>query len=101
MQIQQVAESLPSAYLDWINEHLKSRKGEDYRRLAEGHDYGERLFATKVWLPIVGHFEHLHPEYAVTDFRDQQRYVDFAYIREPYRICIEIDGFGPHAKRAS
>ncbi|WP_127534563.1 helix-turn-helix domain-containing protein [Paenibacillus kobensis] len=88
-------------YQDWLEQHAKSRKGEAKRRLAEGHGYAEKLFATKVWLPAVGHFDYLHPEYEVKDFGDQLRFLDFAYIRPPYRICIEIDGFGPHARDAN
>lgn len=85
----------------WLQQHLKSRKGEDKRRLIEGHGYAEKLFATQIWFPVVGHFEYLHPEYAVSDFGDKQRYLDFAYIRPPYRICFELDGFGPHVKDVS
>ncbi|WP_127533855.1 MarR family winged helix-turn-helix transcriptional regulator [Paenibacillus kobensis] len=88
-------------YKAWIEGHLKSRKGEERRRLEEGHQYAEKLFATQIWLPAVGHFKHLYPEYALTDYRDKARFVDFAYIRPPYRICIEIDGYGPHVQQAS
>ncbi|PWW00881.1 hypothetical protein DFQ01_11126 [Paenibacillus cellulosilyticus] len=85
----------------WIEEHLKRRKGEEKRRLEEGHQYAEQLFATQIWLPAVGHLEYLHPEYALTDFRDKQRFLDFAYIRPPYRICFEIDGYSSHAQQIS
>lgn len=88
-------------YERWMEDHLKQRKGEERRRLEEGHQYAERLFASQIWLPAVGHFEFLHPEYALTDFRDKQRFVDFAYIRPPYQICFEIDGYGPHAQQIS
>ena len=90
-----------ASYSLWMAEHLRRRKGEERRRLEEGHQYAERLFATQIWLPAVGHFEYLHPEYALTDFRDKQRFVDFAYIRPPYRICFEIDGYGPHVQQIS
>ena len=35
------------------------------------------------------------------DFKDGKRYLDFAYIRPGFRICIEIDGYGPHLKNSS
>lgn len=35
------------------------------------------------------------------DFKDGTRFLDFAYIRSPYQICLEIDGYGPHARDMS
>lgn len=89
------------AHREWLERHAGRRQGEAKRRLLEGHAYAEKLFAATVWLPAVGHFEFLHPEYEVKDCSDQPRFLDFAYIRPPYRICFEIDGFGPHARDAS
>jgi hypothetical protein len=37
----------------------------------------------------------------VNDFKEGTRYLDFAYIRPGIRICLEIDGFGPHLKNIS
>ncbi len=37
----------------------------------------------------------------MNDYRDGSRFLDFTYIRPPFRISIEIDGFGPHQKNAS
>ncbi|MBD2872336.1 DNA-binding response regulator [Paenibacillus sp. IB182493] len=71
------------------------------RRLEERDDHGERLFAMDVWWPVVGSFDDLHPEYEVNDYRDGSRFLDFAYLRPPYRISIEIDGFGTHQRNAS
>ncbi|MFD2611776.1 DNA-binding response regulator [Paenibacillus gansuensis] len=45
-----------------------------------------------------GALRQLHAEYEVADFRDGSRFLDFAYLRGPHRICIEIDGFGPHVR---
>ncbi|MEW9699911.1 DNA-binding response regulator [Paenibacillus sp. SI8] len=81
-----------------IQAHDERRTGERLRRLREGHGHAEKLFLQQVWWGAVGHFRHLHPEYEVKDFTDGSRYVDFAYLRPPYRICIEIDGYGPHAR---
>lgn len=100
-QRQQRSEAVQESYQMWLEQHLRRRKGEEKRRLEEGHQYAEQLFATQIWLPAVGHLEYLHPEYALTDFRDRQRFIDFAYIRPPYRICFEIDGYGPHAQHVS
>ncbi|MDF2938380.1 MAG: DNA-binding response regulator [Paenibacillaceae bacterium] len=86
------------AYEAFINKHKKSRTGEDRRRLEEGHGHAERMFLEQVWWPAIGHFEDLIPEYQVTDYKGGTRYLDFAWVRSPYRICIEIDGYGPHQR---
>lgn len=82
----------------WIREHQKRRSGERLRRLNEGHAYAEKWFAETVWWPAFGSFDQLHPEYEVFDFKDGSRFLDFAYIQGGVRICIEIDGFGPHRR---
>jgi hypothetical protein len=82
----------------WLEAHLKVRSGERLRRLKEGHAHGEKLFLEQVWWPAVGQFEHLHPEYEVYDFRDGVRYLDFAYLRPPYRVDVEVDSFGSHSR---
>ncbi|MEH7179198.1 DNA-binding response regulator [Neobacillus vireti] len=46
-------------------------------------------------------FQISHPEYEVDDFKDGKRYLDFAYIRPAIRICLEVDGYGPHLKNIS
>ncbi|NIK78613.1 DNA-binding MarR family transcriptional regulator [Paenibacillus castaneae] len=90
-------------YSDWILEHSELRESlsERRRRLVERDDHGERLFALSIWLPVAGNFEFLHPEYEVNDYRDGSRFLDFAYIRPPFRISIEIDGYGTHQRNAS
>ena len=85
-------------YNKWLKQQEAGRKGESLRRLQEGHGHAERLFAHEVWWPAIGNFEHLYPEYEVADFRDGTRYLDFAYLKPPHRICMEIDGYGPHAR---
>lgn len=91
------------AYRVWVLMHteLRERSSERRRRLVERDDHGEQLFAYEIWWPVVGSFEHLHPEYEVNDYRDGSRFLDFAYIRPPYRISIEIDGYGTHQRNAS
>jgi very-short-patch-repair endonuclease len=88
-------------YAAFMQKHHKIRKGERARRLLEGHRHAEKLFLEQVWWPAFGHFENLHPEYEVSDFRDGNRYIDFAYIKHSLRVAIEIDGFGPHAAQIS
>jgi very-short-patch-repair endonuclease len=88
-------------YQTFMNTHLLARTGERLRRLQEGHNQAERLFLKKVWWPLFHQFRYLHPEYEVDDFRDGKRYLDFAYIRPAIRICLEIDGYGPHLKNIS
>ncbi len=88
-------------YRAFMERHLLERTGERQRRLEQGHASAEHLFLKNVWWPLYHDFENLHPEYEVDDFRDGKRYLDFAYIRSGLRICIEIDGYGPHLKNVS
>ncbi|HJV17830.1 MAG TPA: DUF559 domain-containing protein [Bacillales bacterium] len=88
-------------YQAFMNAHLQARTGERLRRLQEGHNQAEMLFLKQVWWPLFHHFRYLHPEYEVNDFKDGKRYLDFAYIRPAIRICLEIDGYGPHLKNIS
>ncbi|MEH7885094.1 DNA-binding response regulator [Bacillus sp. JJ1609] len=88
-------------YQAFMNAHLQVRTGERLRRLQEGHNQAERMFLRQVWWPLFYHFRYLHPEYEVNDFKDGKRYLDFAYIRPAIRICLEIDGYGPHLKNIS
>lgn len=88
-------------YQSFLNQHLQARDGERHRRLKEGQGKAELMFLEKVWWPLFQHFNYLHPEYEVDDFKDGKRYLDFAYIRPGGRICFEIDGYGPHFKNAS
>ncbi|RKN74133.1 DNA-binding response regulator [Paenibacillus ginsengarvi] len=86
------------AYESFMNEHKALRNGERLRRLQEGHGHAEKLFLEQIWWPAIGHFRDLHPEYEVKDFNDASRFIDFAYIRPPFRIAFEIDGYGPHMR---
>ncbi len=88
-------------YQAFMNAHLQARTGERLRRLQEGHSQAEMLFLKQVWWPLFHHFRYLHPEYEVNDYKDGKRYLDFAYIRPAIRICLEVDGYGPHLKNIS
>lgn len=89
-------------YDSWYNEQIQHSGGNRRARLIEGHGHAEQVFLRHVWYPAFRSFEHLHPEYEVSDFRDGSRFIDFAYIRYPFMLAIEIDGYGriprkPHA----
>lgn len=90
-------QAFEAGYNAWMKQQIAASTGERRRRLRE-HGYLEKKFLLNVWWPAVGSFEHLHAEYEVADFRDGVRYLDFAYVRMPHRICLEADGFGPHTR---
>ncbi|MDF2937334.1 MAG: hypothetical protein K0Q90_2707 [Paenibacillaceae bacterium] len=85
-------------YAAFLEHQQKGRSGESLRRLQEGHGYLEQLFLQQVWWPAMGSFEHLFAEYEVSGLVQGFRFLDFAYLRPPYRLCFELDGFGSHAK---
>jgi len=89
------------AYERFMKEHLSRRKGERLRRLEQGHQYGEKLILQNTWYPAFGHFEKLHPEYEVRDFRSGVRYLDIAYVYEGFSIDVEADGYSPHQRDIS
>lgn len=84
----------------WLLSHLKRRTGERRGRLQRGHGHGERLFLQRVWWPLFGHFDDLHPEYEVVDWRGYPYYIDFAWIRGQCRFAFEIKGYGAHVLNA-
>lgn len=84
---------------EWLAYHLSRRTGERRDRLLRGHNHGERLFLKRVWWPLFGHFDHLHPEYEVADWRGRPWFVDFAWIRGPSKFAFEIKGYGPHVQQ--
>ncbi|WP_276354705.1 hypothetical protein [Cohnella caldifontis] len=52
----------------WLDSHLARRKGERKRRLEAGHAHAEKEMQRKIWIPVFGNLEYLHPEYEVRDF---------------------------------
>jgi very-short-patch-repair endonuclease len=84
------------AYEVWMANHRRLRTGERKRRLIDLSNHAEKMFILKVWWPAFGHLKGLHPEFEVRDFKDGWRYLDFAFISEGLRVCIEIDGYGSH-----
>jgi hypothetical protein len=89
------------AYERFMQYHLSKRTGERLRRLEKGHQYGEKLLLQNAWYPAFGHFENLHPEYEVRDFRHGVRFLDAAFVHEGFRVSLESDGFGPHLRDIS
>lgn len=87
----------PAMHAEYMRYHASRLRGEELRRLMAGHGHAEKLFLEAVWLPAFNHFHHLYPEYPVEDFRGGQRFLDFAYLRPPVRLAIEIDGYKAHA----
>lgn len=80
----------------WLHDHLKRRKGERLDALKRGHGYGNRLFVKEVWWPLAGHFNGLHPEYEVKDWRGRSYFVDILWEVGASRIAFEIMDFGSH-----
>lgn len=64
----------------------------------EGHGYGNRLFAETIWWNLVGHFNGLHPEYEVRDWRGRSYFVDFMWILGGLCFVFEVMDYGSHGK---
>ncbi|QGG57346.1 hypothetical protein [Paenibacillus sp. B01] len=89
-----------SAHALWLQKHVQSRSGERKDRLLRGHGHGEKLFLERVWWPMFGHFDGLHPEYEVRDWRGSPSFLDFVWFRGAYRLNFEIKGYGPHVQQS-
>ncbi|WP_217596022.1 DNA-binding response regulator [Cohnella sp. GbtcB17] len=91
------------AYDEWMSRVIRHSQGERKRRLMEMDTYNERLLLEKHWWPALGSFDHLHPEWEVSDFKDGQRFVDFAYM--PFGLhrglILEADAYGTHLRDVS
>ncbi|MFD0696153.1 transcriptional regulator [Paenibacillus sp. GCM10027628] len=72
--------------------------GRRRERLVKGLGHGEMEFLRSIWFPIVGHFEHLYPEWEVRDFANGYRYLDLAYMPGAAKGVIEVQVFGSHAR---
>ncbi|MNM93817.1 hypothetical protein D3C81_1062030 [compost metagenome] len=82
----------------WLTNHLKRRTGERKSRLERGHAHGEQLFLEKIWWPLFGHFESLHPEYEILDWRGRPYFVDFVWKSGQVSYAFEVKGYGPHVQ---
>ncbi|GMK41785.1 hypothetical protein PCCS19_48440 [Paenibacillus sp. CCS19] len=90
--------SFEEAHRAFIEYHLSMRSGERKGRLDRGHLEAEQLFCRKVWWPLMGNFNNLHPEYEVLDWRGISYFCDFVYITQGAKLIFEIKGFGPHVR---
>lgn len=88
------------AYNEFIQFHIQNSGGDRRKRLEE-HGFAEKLFLEQVWWPLFGNFKYLHPEYEYRDFEDKTRFIDFAYLRPPFRVGHEVLGYGPHWRDVS
>ena len=68
--------------------------------MEEGWRVGDNGFAEAYEAWLKKHY-YLHPEYEVIDFKGGRRFLDFAYIRYPLRLSIDIDDFGSHVTNMS
>jgi very-short-patch-repair endonuclease len=59
------------------------------------------MFVEKIWWTLLGHFEGLHPEYEVMDWRGRSYFVDFVWKMRGKRFAIEIVDYGSHGKDRS
>jgi hypothetical protein len=92
--------SFEAKHVAWMDYHLEHRKGERRGRLERGHLHGESLFLRNVWWPLMGNFEHLHPEYEVLDWRGRPYFADFAWLPLPryVKLLFEIKGYAAHVR---
>ncbi|MDF2834465.1 MAG: hypothetical protein K0Q63_105 [Paenibacillus sp.] len=88
--------SYETEHASWIRYHQTRRKGERLDALKRGHGYGNQLFAEKIWWNLLGHFNGLHPEYEVRDWRGRAYYVDFMLVIGMIRIVFEVMDYGSH-----
>lgn len=86
------------AYAEFIDKHMKKRRGERRGRLERGHQEAERLFCKNVWWPLRGNFDDLHPEYEILDWRGHSYFCDFVWWTDYVKLVFEIKGFGPHVR---
>ncbi|WP_404454039.1 transcriptional regulator [Virgibacillus necropolis] len=86
-------------YEKWLLKQIAEEKNHRRRELLEkGLGHGTVEFLRIVWFPTVGNFNHLYPEWEVRDFNNSYRYLDLAYRSGDAKGCIEIQGYGPHAR---
>lgn len=89
------------AHAQWLERHIRSRKGERKGRLERGHGHGEKTFLEKVWWPLFGNLNDLHPEYEVLDWRGRPYFIDLAWMPGcgAIKFAIEVKGYGPHVQQ--
>lgn len=86
-----------TAHEAWLKDHIERRTGERRGRLLAKR-YAETLFLQKVWWPLMGDFEGLHPEYEVLDWRGRPYNADFVWLPDSVKLVFEMKGYGPHVE---
>ncbi|KGP73734.1 hypothetical protein [Pontibacillus yanchengensis] len=87
------------AYEEWIQQHITEEKSPKRSEMLEkGLGHGTVEFLRSIWFPVFGNFDYLYPEWEVRDFNNGYRYLDLAYRHGDTKGCIEIQGYGPHAR---
>jgi hypothetical protein len=84
----------------WLESHIQRRSGERKGRLERGHAHGERLFLERVWWPMFGNLNDLHPEYEVADWRGRPYFVDFAWLTGQFKFALEVKGYAAHVQQS-
>ena len=92
-------ERFEQKYEEWLKEKISEEKNHKRCEILEkGLGHGTVEFLRKIWFPAVGNFDYLYPEWEVRDFNNGFRYLDLAYRPDDCMGCIEIQGYGPHAR---
>ncbi|MFC0559542.1 transcriptional regulator [Halalkalibacter alkalisediminis] len=92
-------EKFEQALNKWVQFNLLEERNSRRREILEkGLGHGTIEFLRSIWFPTVGNFDHLFPEWEVRDFNNGYRYLDLAYRPGDAKGCIEIQGYGPHAR---
>ena len=84
----------------WMQEQITGEKNHRRKELLEkGLSHGTMEFLRKIWHPVVGHFDHLYPEWEVIDFSRGYRYLDLAFLPPGgVKVDIEIHDYRTHAR---
>ncbi|WP_096202584.1 transcriptional regulator [Bacillus sp. FJAT-45350] len=86
-------------YEEWLQTNLTEERNPRRRELLEnGLGHGTVEFLRSIWFPTIGNLDHLYPEWEVRDFNNGYRYLDLTYMPMHSKGCIEIQGYGPHAR---
>ncbi|MGJ7922243.1 transcriptional regulator [Neobacillus sp. LXY-4] len=86
-------------YKEWLTLQISEEKNHRRREMLEkGLGHGTVEFLRRIWFPAVGNFDYLYPEWEVRDLNNGHRYLDLAYRPDDSKGCIEIQGYGPHAR---
>ncbi|PWV99518.1 hypothetical protein DFQ01_11496 [Paenibacillus cellulosilyticus] len=87
------------AYKRWMEQQVAEAGSVRRRELLQKElSRGSIDFLQYIWFPVIGHFDHLYPEYEIRDFNNGYRYLDFAYMPGNAKGCIEIQDYRSHAR---